>query len=224
MEELNLNELLSYFWSKKIIIFLVVVVALTMGLVYTVFIQKPLYQSYTTILLTKEENTAITSIDLNLNKSLVDTYSEIIKSNTVINKVIYNLGLDYATNELKSNISVASVNDTEIIKITVKDADARLAQRIANEIARVFNAEIIKLYNIQNIGVVDSAEVAKSPYNVNVLRQLVLSALIGIVLAFGLVFVFFYFDTSVKSAEEVEKKLNLPVIGSIPQTGGRKHE
>lgn len=224
MEELNLNELLSYFWSKKLIIFLLMVVALTMGLVYTVFIQKPMYQSYTTILLTKEENTAITSTDLSLNKSLVDTYSEIIKSNTVINRVIYNLGLDYSTNELKNNVSVTSVNDTEIIKITVKDANAKIAQRIANEIARVFNAEIIKLYNIQNIGVVDSAEISTTPYNVNVFKQIVLASLIGLVFAFGLVFVIFYFDTSVKSAEEVEKKLNVPVIGSIPRTGGRKHE
>ena len=222
MEEINLNELFSYFWSKKLIILLITLITLLIGFIYSAYIQKPMYQSYTTILLTKEENTAITSTDLNLNKSLVDTYREIIKSNTVINKVISNLGLDYTTNELKKKVTVESVNDTEIIKITVKDEDASLASKIANETARVFNVEIIKLYNIQNIGIVDTAEINNNPYNINVLKQLVISALIGLVLSFALVFVIFYFDTSVKSADEIEKKLNIPVIGYIPQTGGKK--
>lgn len=222
MEELNLNELLSYFWSKRLIIILIVLVALTMGVVFTAFIQKPKYQSYTTILLTKENTEAITQSDVTLNRNLVDTYTEIIKSNTVMNKVIFNLDLSYTTSELKSHVSVSSVNDTEIIKITVKDSDPKQAQKIANEIAKVFNAEIIKLYNIQNIGVVDTAEVPTNAYNINVAKQLVISTLVGVTLAFAVVFVIFYFDTTVKNAEEIEKKLNLPVIGSIPQTGGKK--
>ena len=80
MEELDLNELFSYIWSKKLVILLIIVVFLTGSIVYSAFIQKPMYQSYTTILLTKEEsNTAISYSDLNLNRSLVDTYSVIIK-------------------------------------------------------------------------------------------------------------------------------------------------
>ena len=221
MEEINLNELFGYFWSKKLIIIFITLVALLIGTIYTIFIQKPMYQSYTTILLTKQENTAITSVDLNLNQNLVDTYREIIKSNTVINKVINNLALNCTTSELKKKITVESVNDTEIIKITVKDDDALLASKIANETARVFNIEIIKLYNIENIGVVDTAETNDTPYNVNILKQLVIATMLGIVLAFGFVFVLFYFDTSVKSSDEIEKKLKIPVIGNIPQTGGK---
>ena len=224
MEELNLNELFSYMWSKKLVILLIAVIFLTGSIVYSTFLQKPMYQSYTTILLTKEENTAITTTDLNLNRILVDTYSVIIKSNTVIKQVINNLNLDYSVGSLKKLVTVESVNDTEIIKITVKNSDAVLAKDIANEIAKVFNSEIVKLYNIQNIGVVDRAEVNNVPYNVNIIKQVVLATIRGCVLAFALVFVVFYFDTTVKSAEDVEKKLGLAVIGTIPFSGGKKDE
>ena len=219
MEELDLNELFSYIWSKKLVILLIIVVFLTGSIVYSAFIQKPMYQSYTTILLTKEEsNTAISYSDLNLNRSLVDTYSVIIKSNTVMKKVIDNLKLDYDVSNLKKLVTVENVNDTEIIKITVKNSDSNKAKDIANEIAKVFNAEIVKLYNIQNIGVVDKAEVNTIPYNVHFTKQVVLGTLIGCVLSFALVFVVFYFDTTIKSADEIEKKLGLAVIGTIPLT------
>lgn len=225
MEEIDLKELLDYFWSKKVYIIIVTLIALLLGATYTAVLQKPKYKSYTTILLTKEaDSNTITSNDITLNKNLVDTYREIIKSKKVISKVIDNLSLNYSVVELSKNVTVESINETEIIKVSVVDDDPKLSMVIANEIANVFNAEIVKLYNIQNIGVVDVAEMPNLPYNVNLLKQLVLSGLIGIVLGFGIVFVMYYFDTSVKTTEEIEKKLGLPVIGVIPTVGGRKND
>ena len=225
MEEIDLKDLLNYFLSKKVVIIVAVLVALLAGSVYTAMLQKPKYKSYTTILLTKEnDSTSITSNDITLNRNLVDTYREIIKSKKVINNVINNLNLNYTFSELNKNVTVESINDTEIIKISVVDYNPKIAKDVANEIASVFNKEIVKLYNIQNIGIVDSAELAKSPYNVNLLKQLVLAFLVGLVIGFGIVFVMYYFDTTVKSVEELESKLNLPVIGNIPDAGGVKHD
>ena len=195
MEEIDLKELLNYFVSKIFLMLSIVFVVLIIGFSYDAFIKVPKYKSYTTVLLTTENNT-ITSNDIILNKNLIDTYTEIIKSRKVVGKVIDNLSLEYDIETLQKNIAVANVNDTEIIKITVEDEDSNLAKNIANETAKVFNAEVIKLYNIQNI---------------------------GIILSLAVVFVMFYFDTTIKTVEEVERKLNIPVIGAIP-VGGRKHE
>lgn len=222
MEELNLNELFNYFLAKILLIILIILIFLTGSIVYSAYIQKPMYSSYTTILLTKEENTAITTAELNLNRSLVDTYSVIIKSNRVLEQVISNLNLGYSISELKNKVSVESVNDTEIIKITVKTNNAELSSNIANEIAKVFNSEIVKLYKIQNIGVIDMAKKNDVPYNVNFVKQVVLGTLIGVVMSFAVVFIMFYFDTTVKNVDDVEKKLGVSVIGSIPLSGGKK--
>lgn len=223
MEELDLKDMFNYFLTKKLYIITITLVALLLAIIYSQFIQQPLYKSYTTILLTKESNSStITSNDIALNRNLVDIYREIIKSRNVVSKVIKNLNLDYTVDELNSRISVSNINDTEIIKILVVDADSELAMNIANETASVFNNEIVKLYNIQNIGIVDEAEIASTPYNVNVLKQELVACMVGFVLGIGIVFIMFYFDTTVKSSDEIEKKLGLPVIGEIPKSGGKK--
>ena len=146
MEEIDLKELLNYFVSKIFLMLSIVFVVLIIGFSYDAFIKVPKYKSYTTVLLTTENNT-ITSNDIILNKNLIDTYTEIIKSRKVVGKVIDNLSLEYDIETLQKNIAVANVNDTEIIKITVEDEDSNLAKNIANETAKVFNAEVIKLYN-----------------------------------------------------------------------------
>jgi len=222
MEEIDLKELLNYFVSKIFLMLSIVFVVLIIGFSYDAFIKVPKYKSYTTILLTTENNT-ITSNDIILNKNLIDTYTEIIKSRKVVGKVIDNLSLEYDIETLQKNIAVANVNDTEIIKITVADEDSNLAKNIANETAKVFNAEVIKLYNIQNIGIIDYAEASPKPYNINLIKSIAIYLMIGIILSLAVVFVMFYFDTTIKTVEEVERKLNIPVIGAIP-VGGRKHE
>lgn len=223
MEEIDLKAMFNYFLTKKLYIIIITLVALLLGIVYSNFIQEPMYKSYTTILLTKEnDSSSITSNDITLNRNLVDTYREIVKSRKVVSKVISNLDLDYSVDALNSRISVSSINETEIIKITVVDEDRELAMNIANETAQVFNSEIVKLYNIQNIGIVDEAEIAPVPYNVSVLKQSLIASLIGLVLGIGIVFVMFYFDTTIKSSEEIENKLGLPVIAEIPKAGGKK--
>lgn len=225
MEEINLKDVFSYFKSKILYILIFVFFSLLIGCIYTFNFQKPLYKSYTTILLTKEnESSSITSNDISLNQKLIDTYREIIKSRKVLGRVINNLDLSYSIDYLNSQVNVESINETEIIKITVVDKDKVLAKDIADEIAMVFNSEIVKLYNIQNIGVIDKAEVSSNPYNINIVKQLLIAIIIGLVMGLGVVFVVFYFDNTIKSVEEVEEKLNLPVIGSLPEARGDINE
>lgn len=225
MEELDLKSLFSYIFNKKLYIILITAIFLFVAIIYTGYFKTPLYQSYTTVLLTKEsDSTTITNTDILLNESLVDTYREIIKSRKVMRTVKNNLKLDYSIDELNKIVSVSSVNDTEIIKITVTNKDSKLACDIANETANVFNGEIVKLFNIQNVGIVDVAEESKEAYNINTLKSVVIFGGIGFILSIGIIFLVFYFDTTVKSEEEIEKLLGLPVIGKISHVGGKKHE
>lgn len=213
MEEINLGELFHYYISKIFIIILFVFLGLGLGVFYSAIIQKPLYSSYTTILLKDSGNNAM----------LLKTYGELIKSKNVLNKVNSNLGLNYKADDLKGMINVESLNSTEIIKITVNNSNPEDAAKLANEIASVFNSEIGNYYsNVKSSMVVDKAEVSSSPFNVNLMKQIVIGAFIGGVIGVVIVFIKFYFDTTVKSSEEVESKLNLPVIGIIPLVGGRK--
>ncbi len=218
MEEIDLKELLDYFKSKLIWIIISLIFVIGVGNVYTILTRVPMYKSNTTIVLVSENNSeSYNTSDLQLNKNLVGTYSEIIKSRKVIEPVIENLGLNYTYGKLKGRVSVDSVTNTEIIRITVSDDDPKTATRIANEIASVFTTEIQKIYKLNNVSIVDKAVDAVKPYNVNYIKDILIYSAIGLVLSCGIIFIKFYFDTTIKTSEEIENKLGLTVLGIVPK-------
>lgn len=217
MEEINLSEVYSYFKTKILWILLAIVVIVILGNIYTIITRTPMYQSNTTIVLVGESKKEYNQSDSLLNQNLIGTYSQIIKSRKVLSQVIENLDLKMTTEELSNSITTSSVEETEIIQITVENAKAKDAQKITDEVAKVFSKEIKDIYNLENVTIIDKAELAKSPYNVNYVKDNIIYLVIGIVLSFGVVFIMYYFDTSIKSSEVVEEKLGLTVIGIVPK-------
>ena len=217
MEEINLKEVYSYFKAKILWILLAIVIIVIIGNVYTIITRVPMYQSNTTIVLVGESKKEYSQSDSLLNQNLIGTYSEIITSRKVLQQVIDNLKLKTTVDELSSNITTSSVEDTEIIRITVNNERKKQAAEIADEVAEVFSDEIQDIYNLENVAIIDKAEVANSPYNINYVKDNIIYLAIGIVLSFGVVFVMYYFDTTIKSSEVVEEKLGLPVIGIVPK-------
>lgn len=222
METIDLKELFEYYKSKFGVVILFVVLVGILGCLYGLFIQKPMYKSSTSIVLISEakDNSQLTYNDVSVNQNLVSTYSEIVKSKRVLSQVINNLNLNYTYGALSNNIEVSSVTGTQIIKITVTDGNSKTAMKVANEIAKVFSKEIPELYNISNVNILDTAEVASSAYNVNIAKQSTIFLLAGLVLGLGVVFVMYYFDRSVKNASQIEDKLKLPVLATVREYRG----
>ena len=153
MEEINLEELFYYFRNKISWIIIAIILAIGIGNTFTILTRTPMYKSSTTIVLVNENKDSSTynTTEQQLNKNLVGTYSEIIKSRMILETVISNLKLDYTSSELASNILVEAVDNTEIIKVSVSDANEKEATSIANEIAKVFMEKIQKIYNLNNV-------------------------------------------------------------------------
>ena len=214
METFDIKEMLDYFKGKISTIILITAVVGIIGCVYGLFIQVPVYKSSAKIVLISDSS-EMTNNEISLNKNLVGTYTEIIKSKRVLNQVIDNLGLDYSYSKLHGSIEVSSVTNTEVIVITVTDTDKTLAKDITNEIAEVFEKEIPELYNISNVNILDTAEEAGAPANISVAKQSILFVMVGLVLGLGLVFVLYYFDRTVKTVEQVETKIGIPVLGTV---------
>lgn len=217
MEEINLKEVYSYFKSRLLWMVLAIVAIVIIGNVYTIVTRVPMYQSNTTIVLVGESKKGYSQTDSQLNQNLIGTYSEIITSRKVLQQVIDNLKLKMTVDELSKNITTSSVEDTEIIRITVNNEKKKMAVKIADEVASVFSEEIQDIYNLENVAIIDKAEEADEPYNINYVKDNVIYLMIGIVLSFGVVFVMYYFDTTIKSSETVEEKLGLTVIGIVPK-------
>ena len=222
MEELDLKDLFNIFWHKKVHIILIVLIFIVLGVIYTVGFTTPMYTSSTTLLLAgsesggEETTNSITTTDITLNSKLVSTYSVLVRSKDVLSQVISNLGMDISWESLRNNVKVSSVEDTEVIEISVTTNNAENSANIANEIAKVFTEKVAEIYNINNVHVVDEAEPENTPSNINHEKDVIIFAFIGLVVAVIYVLLANMLDTTVKTAEDIEKEFKLPVLASIP--------
>lgn len=219
MEEINIRDFLNYL-KKYVLVIAAVALVLVIGVfIYDKSIKKPLYTTYTTIILTKsnetQTGTTITQNDILLNQKLVETYSKIIKSKLVLEQVISETGVTYTAEELSENVNVEAYENTEMLKISVTDQDPELAASIANSIAQVFSGEIAKIYQINNISVVDVAVTPEEVSNNTLKRDLLIALFISIFGTIGVVFVVYYFDDTVKLTDNLEEEIGMPVVAKV---------
>lgn len=215
MEEINLRDLLSYF-KKRLILFIVVVLfVVSAGTIYSVFILKPEYKSQATVILSSDKSKNTVQSEINANKNLIDTYTEVVKSHRVLDRVKSEMQIEDTYEQLVKKVTVASLKDTEIISISVVDLDKNHSYSLANRIADTFTDEIGQIYNDKSVNVLDRAVEPQKPYNVDIIKQEAIYAAAGIVLATAVIFLMFYFDRTIKTTEQIEQLFKLPIYGKV---------
>lgn len=228
MEEIDLIEIFKLFWRRKLQIILIILIFIEIGYIYTTKYVTPMYNAKTTLVLASQENnttnTASIASDVTVNAKLVSTYTELIKSQNVLGDVISNLGIDITVEKLRNNITVSAATNTALIDINVTNEEAENSAKIANEIANVFTKKIAEIYNINNVQVVNEATIPNSPSNIHHKKDILMFALIGIVMAGVYVIIASILDNTIKSSEEIERMLNLPILVSIPMYDSKKEK
>ncbi len=222
MEEIDLKELINIFMEKKLLIILVVIIFSLLGAIYTLKFITPMYESQTSLVLVQiggdvtDGTTQITTTDIQLNSKLVNDYSSIAASEVVALKVLDNLNIpDMTLEDLRSCITVTTETNTEDLTIAVKHSDPEIAQKIANETAAVFMEKTQEIYKVGNIYVLDKASLPTTPYNIHLNKNIVVFAFIGGVLVSGYILLINMLDTTIKTASDIEKALDVPVLASI---------
>ena len=224
MEELDLKELFSNFWSKKLEMILIVLIFIAVGVIYSYFLVIPEYKSSTTLVLAQSSTSTdqnseagITQTDITLNSKLVSTYSELIKRKAVLKQVVDNLNISEITEEtIKDNISIKAVNNTELIEITVTNQNPKYAKLIATEITEVFRQKVEEIYKISNIYLLDEAQESELPSNINHIKDIIVFIFIGIIVAVVYVLLVNMLDNTIKTEQDIEKTTVLIVLASIP--------
>ena len=218
-ETMDLRDILQIIYKRLWFIILVTLVCIISSGIISFFVLDNIYEASTTLMVSKtreDQSSNLQYNDILLNQKLVKTYSEIVKSNRVLEKVIEQLDLDMSTGSLRSKIQVNSVSDTEIIRITVEDMDPNFATDLANSIAVVFMGEIGSIMKMDNVQFIDPAKVPISPVKPRPLLNIAISAVMGLMISVFIIFLMEYFDNTIKTVDDIENKLGLPVLGSIP--------
>ena len=218
-ENIDIKRILEIIFSKKLFIILIIILSITSGYFYSYYYKQPEYESSVTILLVADENKTdkkLTQTDLNINTSLISTYSSIAKSSNVMQKTINNLNLDISASKLQKSVEATQIDKTQFLKISVKDDHPETAKNIANELSKVFTEQIKEIYNIENISIVDEAEIENEPCNINHIKDMAIFIFLGILLSSILVMTIYFFDDTIKDEKDIEKNIKLKNIGTLP--------
>ena len=222
MDEINLGEMFAYFKAKLHILLIILALIFGLGSFYVFFMQKPKYEATATVIVSSDKSNANLPGEVATNKNLIDTYTQVVKSHRVLDKVKNDINIEQPYDEMLKMINVSAIKGTEIINITTTDRDAEFATKMTNKIADHFVKEIAKIYNDRNINVLDSAVTPTEPANIKVVRQEIMVFAAGLIVSVSILFLVFYFDRSVKTSEQVESQLHLPVIGKIHMIDAEK--
>ncbi len=97
-------------------------------------------------------------------------------------------------------------------------ADLESERFIYNQLKSKHRQEIITLEVPRNpVEIIDVAEPNRRPVSPNLFMNVLLSIFVGLGAGVGLAYFIEYLDTSIKTADDVERILGLPVLGLIPQ-------
>ena len=221
MEEVSLREYFLILEKRLWVVLFVTIISIIASGVVSYFVLVPEYQTFTTLMVGKPKeyqnyDQKLEYNELLLNQKLVTTYGEIVKSRVVTDEVIKNLKLDLTYKEFAEKVNVNLVKDTEIIKIEVTDTSPQLAAKMANETAQVFMKSVMDIMKVENIQVIDEAQVPELPIKPRPKLNMAIAGVLGLMVSIFLVFLLEYLDNTIKTPEDVQRYLELPVIGTIP--------
>ena len=213
--EINFGELFQLLKKKiKLIIISILICTVLLGII-TVFVINKKYESTTRLFLKPDVTEGIADYSqINSNNLMVNNYVEMIKGNNIQGIAADKLNMNIK--DLNSCLSVSNETNTQIISITAKTTDPALSKDIVDAVVETFTKEAKEKLNVNNITVVDEAEVATDPVSPSLKLNLAIGALLGAFLSIGYLFIKFMLDTHIHNKEEVEKYLGIPCLGSVP--------
>ena len=180
------------------------------------FMITPMYQS-TSELYVLSKSTSITSLaDVQLGASLTYDYMVAVQGRPVLEQVINNLNLDESYDSLLGSITVENPTNSRILQITVTDPDPERAKLIADEMAEVSSAFIAEKMDQDPPSIIQNGYSDEGPVSPNVMKNTLVGALVGAFFAIALVVVTYLMNDTILNADDVETKLGLNLLGTLP--------
>jgi len=218
-ETISLQELFSILRKSFWRILALTIVAALISFAVSSFLIKPTYQAGTQILVTpkKQENEVIDAQSVQSSVTLVNTYRVIIKSPAILEQVQKEVpNAPTNVSALNNMVTVESEQNSQVINVSVQSTDAALASNMANSIAEVFSSDVQKLMSVDNVTVLSKSGIPTSPVSPNIILNTAIAAVVGFLLGVGLAFLREVLDRRIRTEDQVQQILDLPVLGSIP--------
>jgi capsular exopolysaccharide synthesis family protein len=215
--EINIGDLFFLLLHKMWIILLTGILCAAASILITKVFITPVYTSDTKLYIINRQNKdTITSSDLQTGSQLTQDYKILVLSRPVTEQVISKLNLDMTHQELVSNITVKVPDNTRILEISVQNPNPVLAKQLADSIAEVSAERMVSILEMEKVNVVEEGDVPIIPTSPSTIKNTILGGLVGAFISTFIIILIHIIDDTIKNVEQVEKYLDLTVLGTIP--------
>ena len=222
MEEqvISISEIIDAVKKRWKIIALCTLIATLVSGIFNFFIIAPTYEASTKVFIGKEESSVenYNYNDITMYQKLLKTYSELIKTKDLINRSITNSEYELEVEDVLNNVSVTTVADTQMIQIAYKSTSPNIAKNMLENITNEFITTAQELVPNGNVRVLETVELPEEPVAPNKKMNIAIAFILGMMVGLGIVFLLEYLDNTYKNKEQLEKDLDIPVLGVIPMS------
>ena len=222
MEEqvISISEIIDAVKKRWKIIALTTVLATLVSGIFSFFVISPTYEASTKVFIGKEESSmeSYNYNDITMYQKLLKTYSELIKTKDLINRSITNSEYELEVEDVLNNVSVTTVADTQMIQIAYKSTSPNIAKNMLENITNEFITTAQELVPNGNVRVLETVELPEEPVAPNKKMNIAIAFILGMMVGLGIVFLLEYLDNTYKNKEQLEKDLDIPVLGVIPMS------
>lgn len=233
-EEIDLKELIMLFWKKRTFIATISIIAVIIGVIYTLFIKTDVYTSTATInygriegYIPQEGESQLLS-EIQFNSSIMNTYKNYMTSNEVLGEALKKLDLNDEEGEpvklaaFKEDLGF-SAGGARLV-VSAKNVDEELAIKIVNQIVDVFIEKSADFYQIKHAYTISYADETTTETESTHVSDVVIAGVVGLVISFAILILKFLFDPKISSKNIIENKLGLSLISSLELVGNKNGE
>ncbi|MDN6837944.1 MAG: Wzz/FepE/Etk N-terminal domain-containing protein, partial [Staphylococcus equorum] len=212
----DLSKILGMLRKNLKLLIILPFLGLVISAIISFFFLDPKYQASTQVLVNqKESDSQMLAQEVQSNIQLVNTYSEIVKSPRIIDNVSKEFDRKYSSSEILGMLTVTNQAESQVLNIDVVSKNGNDSEKVANKIAEVFSDEVPDIMSVDNVSILSKADDTATQVAPKPLVNLVIGLVIGLAIALLMIFIKEMFDKRIKTEEDVENELEIPVLGSI---------
>ena len=233
-KELSLGDIVKAMGKK---VWLIIVLSLVFAIgayVISAYFTTPMYTSSTEVFVRNEKaaNQSQTTADMTLSKNLLSPYKKVLLNNNLLTNVAtelnelkqdpeFNTGFlkeqDYTMASIKSMIKVSLDEEAQTITINVTSPNPKEAKAVNLLLQKHFPLEVKRVINTGEAIPFYEPSLPESPSSPNIMRNTLIGALLGFVLAAAIIILMFMTDSAIHCEADLSEAFSdISVLGVIP--------
>lgn len=223
---LTIKEVFEILKKRIVLISIIVLFFTGVSIIVSNFVIKPKYVTSMKILIGKEKGAEAeySSNEVSMYQRLMTTYAKLYKTEDLIQEALDENNIQKSAKSVMSNLNVTAGEEDQLMSISITTLDKKEGVILLNAITSKFIQKSKELIKNGDVNVIETPKEPTAPSSPNKKMNVMVAFAMGVMLSVTLSLFLEYLDNTVKTKAEIEKLLDVPVLGSVPEVEKKEED